>query len=117
MARRRAVEHWMCAGGFAAALAVTALAFVTMPDFLAVYRTFDLELPLATRVLVAIHSWLWLFPLLVLAAWWRWPRQWADRGTFTLTLGACGALALFFWGQWAAYLPLQRMAEMGAVAP
>jgi hypothetical protein len=97
---------------FVPALATTALAYLAVPHFIALYASFAFDLPLATSFLFKWHRALTLIPWVSIAvAWYAWPQP-DRRGVAALAISVFLAVALCAFGYWAAYLPLQELAAL-----
>ena len=60
--------------GLICALIAAALPMLVIPSFQQVFDSFGAQLPLMTQLALSYHLWLWVLPILVIAAFMFWPK-------------------------------------------
>lgn len=96
--------------GIAAALLAALVPTLVVPQFQQVFASFGAELPLLTRLALEQHLWLWLLPVLVIAAWLFWPRP-RQRSLAACLVGAGGLAIIVPLLILAMYLPILQLGQ------
>ena len=84
-------------------------ALFVVPQFLELFRGFNAEPPLGTRVLVATYRWWGVLPISVCAMWWVAKREGLSP-VYVMFFGVVSGIALFVFGVWACYAPIVNLA-------
>jgi type II secretory pathway component PulF len=108
-APRRGWEKFLLGVGLLGAIVAPLMAHIIVPQFNEVFRNFGAELPFFTKLLVRGYPALWLLPIAVLAAWFRWPRR-EFRAVAACLIGALSAALFVPVMIVAVYLPIFKLA-------
>ena len=104
--------RWGLITGLLCALLAASIVSVLVPNFKEAFASYGVGLPLLTRLVFSCHWAIWLLPVAVVAARWRWPA--APRRDFMAGLiGVLGSLALTPLAVVAMYLPIFQLAATG----
>ncbi len=101
-------------GWLLASLCLTVLTAITVsavvPQFLPLFSSFGAELPWLSRVVVEGMLFVWLLPVCVVLAWFRWPRI-RQRAFVAMSIGLLSLIVVLPLVIYAMYLPIFRLAE------
>lgn len=97
--------------GLLCAVIAALLPMLVIPAFHEVFIGFGAQLPLLTRLAVGYHPWLWLLPLLVVAARLFWPKA-RRRALAACLLGVVGLVLVIALTALAMYLPVFQLGEV-----
>ena len=95
-------------GGMAPVLVCWGLAQLLIPNFATLLVSFGTELPWATRFILHYYDFAFLLALLVVVAWWIWPRE-ESRGLAALVFGVVLAAVLWCAGIYSLYMPIFQL--------
>jgi len=94
--------------GLLCAIIAALLPMLVIPTFHEVFISFGAQLPLLTKVAVGYHLWLWLLPLLVVAAGLFWPAK-HRRSKASCWIGVLGLVITVVVTTLAMYMPILRL--------
>ena len=94
--------------GLLCAIIAALLPILVIPTFHEVFISFGAQLPLLTKVAVGYHLWLWLLPLLVVAARLFWPAKRA-RAKASCWIGVAFLVITVVVTTLAMYMPILRL--------
>ncbi len=94
--------------GLLCAVIAALLPMLVIPTFHEVFISFGAQLPQLTKVAVAYHLWLWLLPLLVVAARLFWPAA-RRRAKASCWIGVLGLVITVVVTTLAMYMPILRL--------
>ena len=94
--------------GLLCAIIAALLPMLVIPTFHEVFLSFGAQLPQLTKVAVAYHLWLWLLPLLVVAARLFWPAK-RRRAKASCWIGVLGLVITVVVTTLAMYMPILRL--------
>ena len=94
-------------GLLSALIAVIGPILVT-PQYLAVFENFHADIPPLTTFFIYYHHTLWLLPITVLIAWFKWPAP-KNGALFSCLIGVIGLALVFSAGVYDMYLPVHNL--------
>jgi type II secretory pathway component PulF len=101
-------EKTLLAVGLSFAALAAAIPPFVAPKFREVFESFGAELPLITTLFVQYDFILWLLPVLVLAAWFYWPKK-QRRALVSCVIGAISFTVIISAFVVAMYLPIFQL--------
>lgn len=101
-------DAFFVAGGVVPLLLVWAVACFFVPRFTGLFADLGVQLPWATRWLMASYRYGFAMVAVVAAVWAWWPLR-SSRGVAALVVGVTCAAALSVWALIALYLPIYRL--------